>query len=353
MLKDMLKAPLIPWQHGSGELSDVVLDSRIRLSRNLKQYVFPGKASDEELAAVLGEAERYMPVLDTLGRGTYEAIHLDELDAFAREVLVERHLSTAEQIKTPQQRGLLLRGDGAVAVMINEDDHFCIQTAASGLALDKAWEDASQVDDALEGKLNFAFRDDFGYLTASPSLTGTGLVAGVILHLPGLVLMKRLNRIVQGITKLGFAIRGMYSEQNEYVGNVFQVTNQVTLGVTEDDILSQLKKLTEQIVQEERNCRNLLWQHNQNALKDRFRRNYGVLSQAWMLDFYETVDFLSDFRLGIDLGVIRERPQAYQALLTTAGPGWLQWQEGRELGDEEQELKRAEIVRRLLRDYAI
>lgn len=353
MLQDILKTPLIPWQDGSGDLTDVVLDSRIRLSRNLKKYVFPDKATDAELAAVLAEGERYMPSLNTLGRGNYESIHLSNLTSWEREVLAERHLVSAGQIQKPQNRGLLLRQDGAVAIMINEDDHFCIQTGAAGLQLDKAWEDATQVDDALEAKLNFAFRDDFGYLTASPSLTGTGLIAGVILHLPGLVLMKRLNRIVQGITKLGFTMCGMYTERNEYIGNVFQVTNQITLGVSEDDILGQLKKLVTQIVQEERNCRNLLWTHNQNAMKDRFFRNYGVLSHAWMLDFYETVDFLSDFRLGIDFGVIQERPQAYHALLTAAGPAYLQWQAGRELNDEEQDLQRPRVVRQLLQDYAI
>lgn len=353
MLKDLLKEPLAPWQNGSGDVSDIVLDSRIRVSRNLKKYVFPSKATDEELAAVLAEGERYLPSLNLLGHGTYEAVGLTDLTPLEREVLAERHISSATQIKTPAQRGVMVRQDGAVSVLINEDDHFCIQTAAPGLQLEQVWDEASQIDDTLESKLNFAFRDDFGYLTASPSLTGTGLVAGVTLHLPGLVMMKRLNRIVQVITKLGFAICGLYSERNEYIGNLFQVTNQVTLGISEEDILKQMKKIVGQIVQEERNCRSLLWTHNQNAMKDRLFRNYGVLSQAWMMQLDEAVELLSDFRLAIDLGVIQERPQAYPALLTAAGPGYLQYQAGRELNGEELDLQRAQTLRQLLRTYAV
>ena len=215
MVHDMLQQPLCPWQDGTGNFNDIVIDSRVRLDRNLKKYVFPDKASDTELAAVLEEGKRQIGTLDTLGHGRYTFIGLDELSPLEREMLAVKHFSSASHIEQPKHRGLLLREDGAVSIMINEEDHFCIQTAAPGFDLQRVWDQAAQVDDALESHLDFAFRDDFGYLTASPSLTGTGLTVGVTIHVPALILMKRFNRIVQGITKFGFTVSGMYGERNE------------------------------------------------------------------------------------------------------------------------------------------
>ena len=229
--------------------------------------------------------------------------------------------------------------------MVNETDHFCIQTAAAGFDLSNAWDDASQIDDCLENKLNFAYRDDFGYLTASPSITGTGLIAGVTVHIPALVLMKRLNRIVQGITKFGFAVCGMYGERDEYIGNIFQISNQITLGVSEEDILGQLRKLIAQVVQEERNCRQT---HDGDTMKDKFCRAYGTLSQAWLMSEQEGLSLLSDLRFGIDAGVISRPGQLYEGLLTAITPAYLQAEAGRELGETEMERERAAVIRRMV-----
>jgi protein arginine kinase len=335
-------------------MSDIVLDSRVRLARNLKKYIFPDRASDTELAAVLAEGQRVMPSLNTLGHGTYEYIALADLTAAEREMLVEKHICSAAHVAKPAQRGLMLRNDGAVSVMINEEDHFCIHAAASGLNLDKVWEEVSQVDDSLESLLNFAFRDDFGYLTASPAMAGTGLIAAVTLHLPALVMMKRISRIVQGVTKLGFVVCGMYGDRGESIGNVFQITNQVTLGISEEDILAQLKKIVNQIVQEEKHCRNILWSQNSNTLQDKLRRTYGVLSQAWLMDAREAVLLLSDLRLAIDLGIVHERPLVYEALLAVIEPAYLQQQAGKaELTEEELNQWRAKLIRQTLAAYAV
>ncbi len=266
-------------------------------------------------------------------------------------MLAVKHFSSASHIEQPKHRGLLLREDGAVSIMINEEDHFCIQTAAPGFDLQRVWDQAAQVDDALESHLDFAFRDDFGYLTASPSLTGTGLTVGVTIHVPALILMKRFNRIVQGITKFGFTVSGMYGERNECIGNIFQITNQITLGVTETDILDQLRKIVTQIVQEEQNCRSLVWDHNENTLKDKWLRTYGTLSRAWLLADQESLALASDLRFGIDMGVIPEGPLAYEAIMTVVEPAYLQLKAGTELNGEELEHQRAEAVQQVLIAY--
>lgn len=353
MTVEFVSSPLLPWQNGSGDFADIVIDSRIRAVRNLKKYIFPDKASDTELAAVLDEGKRSMPGLNTMGTGRYEYIDIAALDPLERELLASRHFSSAAHIAKPEQRGLLLREDGAAAVMINEEDHFCIQTAAAGLNLQKVWEEASQIDDTLESRLNFASRDDFGYLTASPSMTGTGCIAGVTIHVPALILMKRFNRIVQGITKFGFAVGGIHGERNDLSGNVFQITNQITLGVSESDILEQLRKIVTQIVQEERNCRDVLWNHNSHALKDKCQRSYGMLANAWLMSRQEALSRVSDLRFGIDLGIIAEAPLAYEALMTAAEPAFLQAKVKKELPEEELERQRAKAIQNVLSAYAV
>ncbi|WP_301962663.1 ATP--guanido phosphotransferase [uncultured Megasphaera sp.] len=348
MSYEFLCKPLSPWQERAGDYGDVVIDSRIRLSRNLKNYVFPQRASDAELAAVFAEGQRMTPLLSAMGRGRYAFVDLDELTPLQRELMAAKHFVSAAHITKPASRAVIVRDDGAAAVMVNETDHFCIQTAAAGFDLSNAWDDASQIDDCLENKLNFAYRDDFGYLTASPSITGTGLIAGVTVHIPALVLMKRLNRIVQGITKFGFAVCGMYGERDEYIGNIFQISNQITLGVSEEDILGQLRKLIAQVVQEERNCRQILWTHDGDTMKDKFCRAYGTLSQAWLMSEQEGLSLLSDLRFGIDAGVISRPGQLYEGLLTAITPAYLQAEAGRELGETEMERERAAVIRRMV-----
>ncbi|MCH4178814.1 MAG: ATP--guanido phosphotransferase [Megasphaera sp.] len=351
MLDTLLSAPLSPWQDESGDMGDVVIDSRIRLARNLKKYVFPCKASAAELAAVAAEGKQVLGQLDTIGKGHYEYIGLPELTPLQRELLVVKHFSSAAHIGTPSGRALLLRDDGAVSVMINEDDHFCIQTAAAGLNLQKVWDEASQVDDTMESHLNFAFRDDFGYLTASPSMTGTGLIVGVTLHLPALVFMKRLNRIIQGITKFGFTICGMFGERSECIGDLFQITNQITLGISEEDVLAQLKKIVTQIVQEEQNCRNALMMHSRAAFTDKFLRSYGILTNAWLMDEREAVSLLGDLHLAAVLHMVPVRPLAYEALMTASEAAFLQAQADTEMNDEEQQHQRAQVLQKILASY--
>ena len=328
MFAELLTAPLLPWQDGSGEAADIVLESRIRLVRNLKKYVFPGKASAAELQAVLTEAKAQVPRLQQLGTGRYEYLELGKLSPAERDLAAAKHFIAPSQPGTGQ--GLLLREDGAAEVIVNEGEHFIIQAAAAGAALDTVWRTALQLDDTLESKLNFAFRDDFGYL----------------------VTQKRMQKIVQGITKFGFSVCGVYCRGNTYIGNIFQIANQITLGMSEDDVLTQLKKIVTQIVKEERNCRQQLLERDENGLRDGVLRSYGILSQAWLMEQEEAIRLLSDLRLGIDLGIIHERPSVYEALLFLCETAHLR-QSGAGKNDDAEDRVRADIIRKTLAAYAI
>lgn len=351
MTLSWIHEPISPWQKAAGDYSDIVLDSRIRLVRNLKNYVFPNRASGAELAAICDEGKRQIPILTMLGKGAYTYIDIGELSQAEREVLVAKHLVSAALIAAPKGRGVMVRDDGAVSIMLNEADHFCIQTALPGLDVQTSWDMAEQVDDALESKLQVAFRDEVGYLSASPFFTGTGLVAGVTVHVPALVAMKRLNRIIQSVTKFGFTVTGVYGDRSEPLGNIFQITNQLTLGVTEGDMLSQLDRIVKQVVEEEKSCRDLWWQQHHDELRDKWLRAYGILKYAYLLGEAETLILASDVRLAVDMGIIKGNPLVYESLATAATPAMLQWNSEKELTDHELELRRAEIAKQIVAAY--
>jgi protein arginine kinase len=354
MLQELLASPLSPWQDGSGTETDIVMNSRIRLARNLKGRKFPTRAEEADLKESLAQAEASLPRLDALGHGSYEWARIDELNGLDRELLVEKQLISASHITEPLNRGVLLREDGAVSLLVNDEDYFRIQTASAGLSLKKAWEAAAAVDDALESSVNFAFSDEFGYFTANPAMVGTGLTAAVTLHLPALVMMKRISRIVQSITQLGYTVHALYDDSPECLGSVFQIVNQVSLGVTETSIIEQLDKIAVSLTQEERTCRSMLLSHQKNALKDRLCRTYGILSQAWLISRQEALAFVSDLRLAADMGIIHVRPQVFEAVLVSIQPGFLQKDAGDSLLTEEaQDILRAKVIRRILSAYII
>lgn len=349
MINDLLMNPLFPWQDGAGPEGDIVLSSRVQLGRNIAGRLFPERASQEELEAVFQIAADVLPSLDGQQPGTYELVPLEELSPVQREALVERHITTARHIARPHARGLLLRRDGGLVICINGENHFSIQAVAEGLQVAQAWEEASQVDDAMESTINFAFRDDFGYLTANPAATGTALQAMVTLHLPALAAMKHLSRIVRSITKVGFSVRGLYNGLDTGGSNIFQITNVTTLGRDEQEIVSQLEKIAAQVAAEERACREALAVQEPHVLQDRLCRSFGILSQARLMSDTECVGLLSDLRLAIDLGFIRLDRSIFEVLLCLSGAAAIQLQAGQEgLTEDDLSVLRAQILRRTL-----
>ncbi len=327
-VEDLVEQPLNPWMMGGGEEGDIVLSSRIRLARNLEGIPFPNRADAGQLAAVVAEMKNSVTDLNHMNPEKperYEFAELDKFSALERYVLVEKHIISPNHAQQPDNRAIIIRNDAAVSIMVNEEDHLRIQCLASGLNLTEALFMANRIDDALEAKCSFGFNEKVGYLTACPTNLGTGLRASVMAHLPALALTKQINRIVNAATQLGLTVRGLYGEGTEAVGNIFQISNQLTLGYAEKEIIENLSSVVRQVVDHERNARNVLLSESEEALSDRVWRAYGLLRYARSISGQEALAKLSEVRLGIDLGIINEAPASiFNELLVTTRPNYLQ-----------------------------
>jgi protein arginine kinase len=310
---------------GNGAEADIALSSRIRLARNLCGIPFPNRAADGQLAEVVGQLRGAVDYLKTSDNLNYMFIEMDKLPSLDRNVLVEKHIVSPHYVEHSEHRALIVRDDAVVSIMVNEEDHLRIQCMKPGLNLDDALALANQVDDAVEAKQDIAFNEQMGYLTACPTNLGTGLRASVMVHLPALVITRQINRILNAFTQLGLAIRGLYGEGTEASGNIFQISNQLTLGYTEQGIIENLKSVAQQVVANERTARNFLLRQSTSALADRVWRAYGVLSFARSMSGQEALTLISDVRLGIDLKIIDEVPAClFNELLVTTRPNYLQ-----------------------------
>ena len=335
------------WLRGSGERSDIVISSRIRLARNLEGIPFPqwgAKPQRGEARARVTEAVKACRFLK--GSLVLEMKGLSEVD---RLFLVERHLISRELATGGNEKAVVVSDREVVSIMINEEDHLRLQVLQSGFNLQEAWTVLEQVNDELEKSLKYAFLPEWGYLTACPTNVGTGMRASCMLHLPCLVVTKQINRVLHAITRLGLTARGFYGEGTEAAGNFFQLSNQVTLGVSEEEIIDNLERLIRQVVEQEEAARKALLAQSKDALEDRIWRAYGTLKSAHLITSNETVDMLSLVRLGVDLGLIPgvERGMVNR-LLIQMQPAHLQKLEGRPLTPAERDSRRARLLRESL-----
>jgi protein arginine kinase len=278
---------------------------------------------------------------------------MDNLSALDKQILVERHLISREHAAKSAGSGLVLNEDESLCVMINEEDHLRMQALRPGLQLKHAWLAIDHVDSALEKKLDYAFSNELGYLTACPTNLGTGIRVSAMLHLPGLVLAEQINKIIQSVTKLGLAVRGLYGEGTEALGNVFQVSNQMTLGESEMAIVERLDKVLSQIIEHEENARALLLQEKPKMVYNNIGRAYGTLANAHSISSKETMNLLSMMRLGMDLGMFpaNDRSLAEELFILTQ-PAHLQKQFSEKLTAEERDLLRADMLREHLRNVS-
>jgi protein arginine kinase len=233
--------------------------------------------------------------------------------------------------------------------MINEEDHLRIQCLSPGFQVRETWEWASKIDDLFEESVDYAFDEKLGYLTSCPTNVGTGIRASVMMHLPALVITGQINRVLSAVTQIGLAVRGLYGEGSEATGNLFQVSNQITLGQSELEIIDNLHRITRQIISQEKEARKRLLSESRLRLEDRVRRSYGILRYAATIDSKETAQRLSDVRLGVSMGLLPEvNAQVLNELLVSTQPGFLQYLSGGHLSPEERDVKRAELIRRRL-----
>lgn len=290
------------------DLSPVVMSSRIRLARNLENYVHPLMfPSEHEGHRVINEVQDALPDL--------ELKRLDTMDQQSKHQLVAKHLISPDLIKRPAS-GVMLNDDESLSIMLNEEDHIRIQAMGADLKLNELFEQATKVDDQLDEALDISYDEQLGYLTTCPTNIGTGMRASVMLHLPGLSIMKRMNRIAQTINRFGFTIRGIYGEGSQVFGHIYQVSNQLTLGRTEEDIIESLTEVVQQIINEELQIRERLDRHNHVETKDRVYRSLGILQYSRLISMEEASYRLSEVKLGIDLGYIDMPEFNFNTLMT-------------------------------------
>ena len=354
----MIDPRLVPdggmgWLEASGPASHLVISTRIRLARNLRHHRFATRSDPAERGVVLAEVERAASRTERLGHAA--RFRLDQLELVDRQLLHERHLVSRELAGT--EPGTRLRAGGALlvqdaaSVMVNEEDHLRLQTLRSGFALDSAWEQVAALDRELGGLLPYAFHQEFGYLTSCPTNVGTGLRASVLVHLPGLVLTKEINKILQGLTQVGLTFRGLYGEGSEVLGSFFQISNQTTLGRSEEELVDHLASVVRHVIQREHEARRVLWRDAGYIIEDKLMRAYGTLRFARNLTFDDAMSLLSGVRLAVGLQLVQGLSvYTLNKLLIYSQPAHLAWAEGRELTEAEGDIARARFVRDTLAD---
>jgi protein arginine kinase len=324
------------------------MSSRTRLARNVERLSYSHWADKEELEDVLGMAEEAARSCNFLKDALF--IRIKEISELDRLFLVERHLMSPEHTRDVEYKALIVDPKEIVSIMVNEEDHLRIQVLQSGLDLTEAWRIIDEIDTALSKKLPFCYSTKLGYLTACPTNVGTGLRGSVMVHLPALVFAGQIEKVLQATTKLGLNIRGFYGEGTEASGNLFQVSNQVSLGRTEDDIVENIDRIIGQIIYREEAARKNIMVKNKEALADRVWRAYGTLKSAHIITSKETAALLSAIRLGVDLGIVTnlDRKMVNELFISTQ-PAHLQKLSGRILTPEERDIKRAELIREKLK----
>jgi len=337
---------LSEWMKGGGPESDIVISSRIRLARNLKDLPFPTLATNVHAQEVLDRVKTVLKSDTLRAAGNFDMLLLDGIDELDKKVLVEKHLISPALVSEAKKGAVILSENESISIMVNEEDHLRIQVLRPGFQLKEAWEQADKIDDIFESQLDYAFDEQRGYLTSCPTNVGTGMRASVMMHLPALVMTQQINRILAAISKVGLVVRGLYGEGSEATGNLFQVSNQITLGQSEEDIIENLHNVASQIVSQERAAREKLLAESRVRILDRVSRSYGILTNAAVIDSKEAAQRLSDVRLGVDLGLIKSTgPQALNELLVMTQPGYLQLYAGGLLTPDERDVRRAELIR--------
>ena len=336
------------WLRGSGPESDIVVSSRIRLARNLADYPFIRKCTGLDRAAVEKTVRDRFIQIDMFRDVTY--LDVNGLPDVDRQFLVERQLISREHAESDGARGVAIDSTEQFSVMVNEEDHLRIQVMHSGLDLQAAWEQINRIDDLLEAHVNYAFHDRLGYLTACPTNVGTGMRVSVMLHLPALVLTRQIEKVFRSLHKINLAVRGLYGEGSQATGDFYQISNQITLGKSETELLSQVGDVAPALIEYERKARQYLIDESRRDIHDRVSRAYGLLCTAQTISSEETMQLLSSVRMGVNLGLIRdvEIPTVNQLFIHTQ-PAHLQKLRGMELDTTDRDIERANYLQRHLR----
>lgn len=341
---EQLMDPLrIKWISSPGPESDIIVSSRIRLARNISDVPFPHLLSDEAAEAIINDAYEILKSDPNMG-ADIELYKMADLSDEQKILLSELHLISPD-LASAADGAVVVNQDETVSIMINEEDHLRMQVMMPGLQLDEAFQEIDKIDDLLESKLDFAFDEKIGYLTACPTNVGTGMRASVMMHLPVLTMMNQMGQIFAKIAQVGLVVRGIYGEGSQANGNLYQISNQITLGKSEADIIQNVTGVARQILMSERKIRKSLSGEARIRLEDKILRSYGILTNAKIISSGEALSYISDVKLGVDLGIIEDvDPVILNSLFITTGPAYIQGVSNNEMSPIERDLYRANFI---------
>ena len=335
------------WLKGEGPDSDIVVSSRIRLARNLTDFPFISKATELDRSEI--EKTLRKTVTDVSKHGALAYLDVNELDGIDRQFLVERQLISREHAESEGARGVAIDAGERTSLMINEEDHLRIQVMHSGFDLAAAWNRINEIDDRLEERTAYAFHTRLGYLTACPTNVGTGMRVSVMLHLPALVITRQIEKVFRSLHKISLAVRGLYGEGSQAMGDFYQISNQITLGKSEEELVTQVGDVVPVLIDYERRAREFLQKESHENLHDKVSRAYGILSTAQTISSEETMHLLSSIRMGVELGLLPELGMGQvNELFIQTQPAHLQKISGTELNTADRNVARAKFLRRHL-----
>lgn len=329
--------------------NDIVLSSRIRLARNMKDIPFPDKLNEEKGKEVVKKVEEAF-YNSSYAKQNYKSKYLWNSGDFVNASYFEKHLISNKLLANYKKSAFIVDNKETVSIMVNEEDHIRLQCITSGFNLEEAYDTADKLDNLLEEKLDFAFDEKLGYITACPTNIGTGLRASVMLHLPALSMNNYMNSILNAVTQVGMTIRGLFGEGSKAEGNLYQISNQITLGLSEEEIINNLKAVVSQVIEKEQLYRSQLMKTYKLDLEDKIYRALGILRSAVLLDSRECLNLLSSVRMGVEMGIIKDvESGVLNSLLVETQPATLQLVANESLTDKERDYRRAKLIRQRLK----
>ena len=340
------------WMQSESD-SDIVISTRIRLARNIANVRFPISFTEQDAEQIDEQLMNALLTVDNENPYHFSYFSIKDMPQLQRQILVEKHLISPNLARRKKIGSFFLTENESISILVNEEDHVRIQSLAQGMDIQRAYNQAKTVDRYLSKSIDFAYEERYGYLTSCPSNVGTGLRASVMLHLPALTLTKQMNALIQMITRLGMVVRGIYGEGSDNLGNVYQISNQITLGKSEEDILQELEKVVEQIIQKEQLARKNLLLRAPSVLEDRLSRSLGTLKYAKILTSEEAASCLSNVRLGVSLGLLEPISQRkLNECMLIMQPGLIQQDAGTTLQPTERDMYRAKLLQEKLQEQA-
>ena len=335
------KAELI---HGSRSTRAIVLSTRVRLARNIATYPFPGWAKESQRREILASCLQAVTALPQMKNSTQFLV--EDLSDLEKQILMERHLISRELMHSTKSAGVIISNNQSCSIMINEEDHLRIQIVRSGYKLKEIWKSINAIDDAIEDTLDYAYMPDLGYLTACPTNVGTGMRASAMMHLPGLVLANQMDKVIRAVNRLGIAVRGLFGEGSDASGSIFQISNQQTLGESEEEIIKRLVSVLDSLIEQEENARQKLLESDRSKFFDKIGRAYGILSHGHVLSSAEVMNLLSLMRLAVDISLL---PEDKRTLIDRAfiesQPGHVQFAARKEIDPDKRDKFRARFLR--------